>query len=154
MKNLILKFCYHSEGNPIYTTFTIGSTELEKLTQIHNWIIQNAIYNTLCLPNTTTAYDTIMNGYSVCFGFAYSFKYLCDLANLDVLYVVGDLYDRKTDSYYLHAWNVAYLEGNYFSVDVTLDLSNKNFSTFLLSSLNDGMHYANTNYFGYPFLTS
>lgn len=133
---------------------TLSGTELEKLTQIHNWIIQNAVYDTtLCLPDTTTAYGTIMNGYSVCSGFAYSFKYLCDLANLDVLYVVGDLYDRKTDSYYLHAWNVAYLEGNYFLIDVTLDLSSDdaNVSRFLLSPIHDEMHYASTNYFNYTF---
>lgn len=133
---------------------TLSGSDHEKLKQIHDWLIQNAVYDTtLCLPDTKTAYGTVMKGYSVCSGFAYAFKYLANLAGFDVLYVVGNLYDKQTNSYYLHAWNVTYIDGKYLLIDVTLDLSNEHTycSTFLLSPIHDGMHYANTDYFNYSF---
>lgn len=129
---------------------TLSGTDEEKLEQIHSFLIQNATYDdSLSLPQTKTAYGTLVNHYSICSGFAFSFKYLADLAGLDVLYVVGNVYDKSTDSFLPHAWNVVFTRGKYYIVDVTFDLNLDH--TFFLSSLEDELHFADTNFFNYSF---
>lgn len=133
---------------------TLSGTETEKLEKIHNWLTQIAVYDyTISKPNTRSAYGTIMKGSSVCSGFAYAYKYLADLAGLRVLYVVGNTYNKKNDTYSLHAWNVAYVKGKYYLVDVTFDLSKdkKPKKNYCLSKVNDEIHYADTDEFNYDF---
>lgn len=133
---------------------TLKGTDVEKLRKIHDWIAKRAIYDeTLELPNTRTAYGTIVKGRSVCSGFAYSYKYLADLAGLDVMYVTGKAYDKKNDTFVTHAWNVVNLNGEYLLVDVTFDnvADGKIRTDYFLSKLNDAVHYPNTYYFEYPF---
>ncbi|MCI8621067.1 MAG: hypothetical protein HFJ50_04855 [Clostridia bacterium] len=132
----------------------LSGTDEQKLRNIHDMLRKNAIYDsTTSLPNTRTAYGTIVEGHSVCSGFAYAYKYLADLAGLEVVYVVGNLYDKSRDEYYLHAWNVAYVNNEYLLVDVTLDLgtSEKQKEKFLLSPIKDGMHYVDDNRFNHNF---
>lgn len=132
----------------------LSGTDEQKLKAIHDTIIENAIYDsTISKPNTRTAYGTIIEGRSVCSGFAYAYKYLADLAGLDVMYVVGNLYDKNSEKYNLHAWNIVYVNNEYLLVDVTLDLGakEKQKEKFFLSQINDGMHYISSDYFNYNF---
>lgn len=133
---------------------TLSGTEIQKLKQIHDWLITHAVYDyTLSLPNTRTAYGTIVQGRSVCSGFAYAYKHLADLSGLNVLYVVGKLYNKQENAFYPHAWNIVNINGEYFIVDVTLDSTSSDESKykFFLSPINDGIHYADTYYFDYEF---
>lgn len=132
----------------------LSGSEEEKLKQLHDYLTKNAVYDkTLSLPNTRTAYGNIMEGHSVCSGFAFAYKYIANLAGLKVLYVVGNLYDKQKNEYILHAWNVAYVDGKHFLIDTTLDIpiNSKSTSKFFLAPLQDGMHYVENNYFDYTF---
>lgn len=133
---------------------SLSGSDEEKLKQLHDYLTENAIYDkTISAPNTRTAYGNIMEGHSVCSGFAFAYKYIADLAGLKVLYVVGNLYDKQKNEYLLHAWNVAYVNGKYLLIDTTLDIptNSKDHSMFFLSPIQDGMHYAESNYFSYTF---
>lgn len=133
---------------------TLSGTDAEKLKQIHDWLATQAIYDeTLELPNTRTAYGTMIEGRSVCSGFAYAYKYLANLAGLDVLYVTGKAYNEKENEFEPHAWNIVKKDGEYVLVDVTFDLSSrgKPRTEFLFSPIEDGIHYIDTYYFNYPF---
>lgn len=129
---------------------TLQGSDTEKLKKIHDWLMQIADYDkTDKLPNTRDAYGAIMRGKAVCTGFAYAYKYIADLANLKVLYVTGYAYDDVTKTYPLHAWNIALVNKKWVLVDVTFDETGNNKTRFLLSPLNDGIHYMNQEFI-YP----
>ena len=90
------------------------------------------------------AYGAIMNGWSICQGYALGFEYLCRAANLDCRRLTNG---RSDDS--LHYWDVVSInEGTYF-VDVTWadgssnsDYTDENwFTWFMFPADND--HVAN-----------
>lgn len=131
---------------------TLSGTDVEKLTAIHNWLLERCQYDySYMLPDTKTVYGTIVERRSICSGFAASYKYLADLAGLQVLYVTGDLYDAEKGKRLPHAWNIVYVNQQYYMVDVTMDSGciNNNF-TFLLTPINNNTHYIDNYYFKYP----
>lgn len=140
-----------SEFEKISSDFvkTLSGTDMEKLKNIHDWLIQRTEYDySYMLPDTGTAYGTIVEQRSVCSGFAAAYKYIADLAGLQTLYVTGKFRDTQTGQYVPHAWNIVYVNKQYYLVDVTLDKAFKNI--FLLSSVNNNTHYIDRNYFNYP----
>lgn len=117
---------------------SLSGSNVEKALAIYNWLIDLADYDeTTSLPNTEDPYGTIVLGRSTCCGFAYAFKYLCDLAGIDALYIVGYVSNSPTT---LHAWNLVYV-GEWRIVDVTLGNSSRsNFEKmqyFLISDKDD-----------------
>lgn len=133
---------------------TLNGTDAEKLTQIYNWLIQNASYDyTYNLPNTRNAYGTIVKGKSICSGFAYAYKYIADLANLKVLYVQGRYYHNGTNKgeYTPHAWNIAYVNEKWVLIDATLGATSSKEMQFnyLFTPLEDA-HYCPDPDFAYP----
>lgn len=97
---------------------TLTGTDEEKLTQIHDWIIEGAEYDdTMSVPNLRSVYGAIIQKNCVCAGFAYAYKYVADLADLDVLYITGIGIDEP------HGWNHAFVNGNWKLVDVTWDVN-------------------------------
>lgn len=125
---------------------TLSGTDHEKLEAIHNWLICNVQYD-LNTHNNGNAYGAIVEGRSVCSGFAYSFKYLADKAGLNVVYVQGYYYYSSTNTYGYHAWNMAEIDGEWILVDVTFDSSLQNFT---LSSWQDSGAHLPDALFTYP----
>lgn len=125
---------------------TLSGTDLEKLQAIHNWLVCNVQYD-LNATYKGNAYGAIVEGRSVCSGFAYSFKYLADKVGLNVVYVQGYYYYPKTNTYGYHAWNMVEVDGEWLLVDVTLDRSIGNFSLFSWQNL--GYYYPDS-LFTYP----
>lgn len=92
-----------------------GLSDEEKAIRIHNWILENAKYDTtVSLPNIRNIYGAIIQKECVCAGFADAFKYLSDMAGLDSIVVVGEN----------HAWNNIRLDGKWYLVDLTWDCGN------------------------------
>lgn len=125
---------------------TLSGTDREKMEAIHNWLVCNVEYD-LTADNNGNAYGAIVEGRSVCSGFAYSFKYLADKAGLNVVYVQGYFYNYSTNTYGYHAWNMAEVDGEWILVDVTFDSSLQNFT--LSSWQNVGGHHPDP-LFTYP----
>lgn len=133
----------------------LSGSDYEKLVQIHNWLIENASYDkTFSLPNTHNAYGAIIQKNCVCDGYAYAFKYVADMANLNTIFVTGYSIspDEKTE---FHAWNYAYINEEWFLVDVTWDLGLKKNIYLLINPQNEeylnSSHKCETKKFVYPY---
>ena len=68
-----------------------------------------------------TAYGALVSGRTVCTGYAYAFKALCDRMGLPCWVVFGKLYSGDD-----HAWNAVYLDGEVKYVDVTFLTMDRN----------------------------
>lgn len=137
------KTCYNFANS-------LTGTDEEKLIKIHNWLINRCSYDySFSYPNIATPYGTVIEKRSVCSGFAHAYKYIADLANLKVLYVTGKFRNTNTNQFSPHAWNIVYVNSQYFLIDVTLDKTLES-NDFLLSTVNDNIHYIDSNYFNYP----
>lgn len=100
-----------------------GMTDYEKEKFIHDYIVLNTKYDKNDKGPTEsnenhTAYGPIVNGRAVCQGYAEAFEFLCKLAGLDCIEVVGKLGNVNYDN---HAWNIVKIDGKYYNVDTTLD---------------------------------
>ena len=67
---------------------------------------------------TRTSSGVFLNHETICQGYAYAFKLLCDQAQIPCWIVTGYYGDEP------HAWNYVWLDGAYYLVDVTWDDAN------------------------------
>ena len=128
---------------------TLHGTDREKLYQIYSWLLENVTYDfTFELPNTRSAYGALINGKSVCSGFAYAYKYIADLAGLEVLYVTGIL--NSASEY--HAWNMAKVDGKWYFIDATSGATNLRIfrGCYFLMSTSSRNYSLDTDFFTYP----
>ncbi len=134
---------------------TLSGSDYEKLIQINNWLVENASYDkTYSLPNTHNAYGAIIQKQCVCDGYAYAFKYVADMAGLDVIFVTGYVISSEEVSEF-HAWNYAYIDGKWLLVDVTWNLG-LNSNIYLLIAPEDeeilkSSHKCENKRFVYPY---
>jgi len=129
---------------------TLTGTDSEKVEQINKWIIDKVSYDeTISLPDRDNIYGPLMKDEAICSGYSYAFKYLADLAGLDVIYVTGKAYDSTNNTFIPHAWNLACVDGNWLLVDVTFNDSAG--TKYLLINPKDDIHFLDTAYkFTYP----
>lgn len=122
----------------------------EKIKVIHDYIIDNTLYDKLKnddIRNTTyksqTAYGALIEGYATCNGYADAMAIF-----LNKLNVIN--YKISNDK---HIWNLVYLDGKWYHLDLTWDdsinQSNVNRDTYFLittpelENLNDNSHNFN-----------
>ncbi len=65
----------------------------------------------------TSAYGALIDGWSICSGYAALFKALCDAMDLPSWLVIGDVPDDEGS--FSHAWNAVYVNGGIRYVDTT-----------------------------------
>ena len=90
------------------------SSDIEKELYIHDAICQLTTYDSNAELNQS-AYSALVNGSTVCAGYARSFQLLCQESGLTCYYLTG------TASGSDHAWNIVSIEGDFYNVDVTWD---------------------------------
>ena len=93
-----------------------GMSDWEKLEYFHDYIV---LHNNFVKDNsgdTTTIYSAFTKGTIQCSGYAKSMQYLCDLAGIESMVVVG-----TNDSNDSHAWNVVKVDGDWYNLDTTWD---------------------------------
>lgn len=95
-------------------------TDYDKELYFHDYIALNCVYDKSTLGNTgDTAYSVILNGKSICEGYARAFQTFLDRIGLRNYVVVGNgTSDGKTEP---HMWNIVELNGKNYQVDVTWD---------------------------------
>lgn len=94
--------------------------EYEKTKYLYEWVVRNTEYD-LEAPENQEVTSVFINKVSVCAGYSRAFQMLCSRAGIDCTYVTGTANDGG------HAWNLMYLEGNYFWIDATWgEISMKN----------------------------
>lgn len=107
---------------PILETEDIFAKEI----YIHNYLIQNVEYSDIAVSQPINAYTvvgTLFEKNSVCSGVALSFKLLMDFLEIPCITATGTAINSM-GNIERHAWNIVYIEDEYYQVDVTWDLIN------------------------------
>lgn len=89
-------------------------TELEKAKYAHDYLTHTITYS-LDSAYNQTAYSALVNGETVCAGYAHAFQYLMQQMGIPCSYILG----YAMGGY--HAWNLVMLDGDHYAMDVTWD---------------------------------
>lgn len=93
-------------------------SDYEKEVYVHDTLISQVEYN-LKAPLSQSAYSALVNGQTVCAGYARAFQYLMQQLGVPCYYCTG--YSGED-----HAWNIISLDDGYYNVDATWDDTNPN----------------------------
>ncbi|WP_317965137.1 leucine-rich repeat domain-containing protein [Paenibacillus sp. CCS19] len=103
-----------------------GMSDLEKETAIHDYLLEKITYdwqffsyNIMTGTDPGGIYGALVEGISVCEGYARAMNALGQLAGLDIMYVSG-----TSQGGIGHAWNLVKINGSYAHVDATWDDGN------------------------------
>lgn len=109
------------------------ATRYDKLLIMHDFLCETISYD-INADFAFNMYGALVKGESVCEGYAESFKYLCDLAGIPCIIVVGEASNGTETG--AHMWNYVQMEdGKWYAVDVTWDdLSKIYYNYFLCGS--------------------
>lgn len=89
------------------------SSNYDKEVYVHDALIDNTSYNLRAEMNQS-AYSALVNGQTVCAGYARAFQYLMQQLNIPCYYCAGYAGER-------HAWNIIVLDDGCYNVDTTWD---------------------------------
>ncbi|MCM1562016.1 MAG: hypothetical protein NC079_00215 [Clostridium sp.] len=92
------------------------SDDYAKEQYVHDELVKKADYM-LSASMNQSAYSALVNGNTVCAGYARAFQYLMQQLGIPCYYCVG--YSGED-----HAWNIVAIDGGYRNVDVTWDDTN------------------------------
>lgn len=104
---------FQESANAVLAGAAAYGSDYEKEIYVHNVLSQQVEYN-LRAPINQSAYSALVNGSSVCAGYARAFQYLMQQMGIPCYYCTG--YSGEN-----HAWNIAKLGEEYYNVDVTWD---------------------------------
>lgn len=88
-------------------------SDYEKELYVHNALLDRIEYD-LQSPLNQSAYSALVNGRTVCAGYARSFQYLMTQLGVPCYYCTGYAGEN-------HAWNIIRLDGEYYNADATWD---------------------------------
>lgn len=91
-------------------------SDLAKERYVHDFLVQMTEYDVQARMNQS-AYSSLVNGKSVCAGYARAFQYVMQQLGIPCYYCTGTAGED-------HAWNIVKLGRTYYNVDVTWDDTN------------------------------
>lgn len=103
-----------------------SADDYERIIYVHDYLIENAIYDHEALKEyfgtshspsceyIFSAYGCLVDGKTVCSGYAKAFQLIMQKLGYECSYVTGDAGEA-------HGWNCIYLDGEGYYVDVTWD---------------------------------
>lgn len=105
--------------------------EFEKALFLHDYLVQTVEYDSEASDHITqqqqteqaadasSIYGVFINQKAVCSGYAKAYQYLLTQVGIESVYVLGQgISEQGTEE---HIWNIVYLEGNPYHIDVTWD---------------------------------
>ena len=93
-------------------------TDYEKEVIVHDALLDSIVYDKNA-PMNQSAYSALVNGRTVCAGYARAFQYIMQQLDIPCYYVEGYAGEN-------HAWNIVKLDDGYYNVDATWDDTNPN----------------------------
>ena len=90
------------------------SSDAEKAKYAHDWLCYSVSYD-LNAPYNQNCFSSLVNGSTVCAGYAHGFQYLMQKLGIPCAYILG----YAGGGY--HAWNIVKLDGKHYAMDVTWD---------------------------------
>lgn len=100
-------------GNQILEAAQGADSDYEKEKLIHDALIDRVDYDLRAEMNQS-AYSALVNGQTVCAGYARAFQYLLQQLQIPCYYCTGYAGEN-------HAWNIVELSDGYYNVDATWD---------------------------------
>lgn len=107
------KAIFNEKANEILAQAASLSDNYEKEKMVHDALIDRVAYNMGAQMNQS-AYSALVNGQTVCAGYARAFQYLMQQIGIPCYYCTG--YAGEA-----HAWNIVSLDDGYYNVDTTWD---------------------------------
>lgn len=104
------------KADEILSGIPYGADDFETALYIHDYIVENCVYEIDEEGYNATAYGCIVEGKAHCEGYAKAFGYLSRKAGLECVTVTG-----ITDEGENHAWNQIEISGKWYNLDVTWD---------------------------------
>lgn len=104
---------FETQANRILNQAWNLADDYEKEKYIHNRLLELVEYQSGAAMSQS-AYSALVNGKTVCAGYARAFQYLMHQMGIPCYYCTG--YSGEN-----HAWNIIYLYGEYYNVDLTWD---------------------------------
>jgi len=131
---------------------TDGMSDYETVRTIYDYICDNVVYDYHHLNDDTytlkqTAYAALINGTSVCQGYALLFYNMALRCGIDTRLIAG------TSNEQLHGWNIVELGGVYYSLDSTWDAGRTTRKYFLRGTDNFSDHLMNGEFTTEEFLS-
>lgn len=94
----------------------VYKNEIETVRVVHDYLINNIKYDvTHEAEHSHDMYGALINGRSVCEGYAESFMHIMRLCGIECFMVNGVLHGVN------HVWNMVKLDGSWYHIDVTSD---------------------------------
>lgn len=107
------KAIFNEKAGEILAQAASLSDNYEKEKLVHDALIDRVTYNMGAQMNQS-AYSALVNGQTVCAGYARAFQYLMQQLGIPCYYCTG--YAGEA-----HAWNIISLDDGYYNVDTTWD---------------------------------
>lgn len=95
-----------------------GQSDYEKIKYVHDYLCDTITYDeatAVGFRESRSAYDGLVNGYTVCCGYALAFQKIMDTLQIPCRILCGDSPQGP------HAWNAVYLNGQWYHLDATWD---------------------------------
>lgn len=111
---LNIKSQFESKANEIINKYIKSEmSDLEKEVVIHNYLVNNIVYDESDVNTAHNAYGALIKGRAVCDGYSKAFKYFMDRFGIENGLVLS--YEMA------HAWNYIKIDGVTYFVDITWD---------------------------------
>ncbi|MCM1126955.1 MAG: hypothetical protein NC429_10835 [Lachnospiraceae bacterium] len=107
------KALFADNGNQILALAQGAVSGYEKEKLVHDALLDRVSYNLRAEMNQS-AYSALVNGQTVCAGYARAFQYLLQQLGIPCYYCTGYAGEN-------HAWNIVELSDGYYNVDATWD---------------------------------
>ena len=104
---------FSSEADAIILAALGLSGDYAKEKYVHDILLEKTVYNKSAAMNQS-AYSALVNGQSVCAGYARAFQYIMIKLGIPCYFVGGTAGES-------HAWNIVKLGNEYYNVDLTWD---------------------------------
>ena len=97
---------------------SVSGTDYERELQLHDAVAARTSYSkNVNAPNVHDAYGTLINGDSVCVGYAQALTLLCRMADIPCSMLIGQAGTGGRTT--MHGWNVVNIEGELLLTDCT-----------------------------------
>lgn len=106
---------FDSVANEVVSQAAEEPTDYDKLMFIHDWIVENTVYNNTGALYESEADGPVVYGEAVCEGYSKAFMYFAQSLEIECICVIGKANDEE------HMWNMVNLYGSWYHVDVTWD---------------------------------
>ena len=131
-------------ANDFYQTVPDGLSEYEREKLVHDYLLDHLEYDrnvdTIDFdnndPDIYTVYGALVNGLTVCEGYARSFQMLMNGLGIDCVGVMGESSDQ------MHIWNSVKLGDNWYNVDATWNDREEPYARYLYFNVTDDELYS------------